>query len=415
MTVNESSLYLLEQQRTLFKSVMVSVYMTILMMISVPGNILIILVQQKTRRKSSTDYYIITMAVFDLLIGSVVSPMYILRNFNNTWTAVRGMLFCRLQVLMTIMATIASTLLLGAVSVDRYMLTCRFIASMGVTLRQRARLSGIGISVTSVAFSLFNMAIVGYDYNSDDCEYLEQYRVASYVVSVIMMLMFICVFSTIGVCYTRVSMWLRYRHKQREARRLNTTKTVYSENSHSSQTTKDLQVAKEKSQTDVRKETESKKKQESLGNVFTVQKTHLTIQNYGCDISQGECSLKSENSASAISRSSNSNVIRLSVSNKIAPEIVRRKKQEITSREEKTLNRITLMLFLISLVYISSYIITWAASFIRIPFGTKLDETTEGLLHIAQLFFLINSAVNPTIYFLMSTKFRTMVLNIIKC
>lgn len=409
LTTNES-FYVVELQRTTLKSVMVAVYMSILFLFSVPGNILIIFVQFKTRGKSSTDYYIITMAVFDLLIGSVVSPMYILRNFNNTWTAVRGMLFCRLQVFMTIMATIASTLLLGAVSVDRYMLTCRCEASMGFKLRTRAKLSGIGISVISVVFSVFNMMIVGYDNYSDDCEYLVQYKVASYAVSALMMLMFICVFSTIVVCYTRVSVMLRHRHNKRMELRLNITDMDCSEKSHNRfsdfrQSSKARQNGIKRSTYD--KKLDDQKTLEGAIDIFTIQNhnPNKVHNNHDCS-KENETSVKYEAIKTTNSRYA---------CNKVAPELNLRKKHDITLKEERTLNRITLMLFLISVVYILSYIVTWSASFVRIPAHTLNDQTTEGLLHIAQLLFLVNCAVNPTFYFIMSTKFKKMVLQIIKC
>nr|XP_006822831.1 PREDICTED: histamine H2 receptor-like [Saccoglossus kowalevskii] len=84
------------------------------------GNALVILSPLKNRRlQTVSNYYIISLAVADLLVGIAVLPFSAIYELRRVWDF--GPFFCNIYVSCDVMFCTASMLSLFAISIDRYM------------------------------------------------------------------------------------------------------------------------------------------------------------------------------------------------------------------------------------------------------------------------------------------------------
>ena len=388
-TINKSELAT-DSEFTSTNNTTVFVYLALISLFSIPGNILILLtIHLKISTKSSTDYYVLSMATFDFLCGVLSTPLIMAQYNSWTWDALRSTFYCRLRVSSMVLTTCASTLLLGAVAVDRYYLTCKVKYEAGRKLRNRAKITGIVVAIISVTFSILNFVIAGYDSSLDKCAYIEQYTPISYVASSILMVIFISVFVTTTVCYIRVSLLLRTRYRMAVGRDLKR----------------------------YRQFSPSGNVQSNLGPTFTSENI-----DGNWTMTQSSVEQHAETSVDACGMALNcvqtpTKPIKPPVftPNKVRPtDCVRSAKLEKMSQNERVINKTTFMLFLISAVYITSWLISWSTSFVKITGVLSQENDIQGVLIVSQLFFLINVPINPIFYFIMSTKFRDNALELLR-
>lgn len=112
-----------------------------------PGNVLVILVQLKNKTKSSTDYFVMTMAAFEFICSTVNVFLQIIKIPLTTRLTTA---FCRLYIYTSYTTSTSSALLLATIAIDRYLKTCRSLVQ--ACKADAAKKICIAIAFASVIF-----------------------------------------------------------------------------------------------------------------------------------------------------------------------------------------------------------------------------------------------------------------------
>ena len=119
---------------------------------SVGGNILIICAVLKTKAlRTSSNYYILSLALTDLFTGALISPLYIGITVTKVWMEVH--LLMKIENFMWIQSLTTSSYNLCAISIDRYWAICHAFHYRQI-MTKKISLSIIGsIWVFSIVFA----------------------------------------------------------------------------------------------------------------------------------------------------------------------------------------------------------------------------------------------------------------------
>ncbi|XP_032259643.1 histamine H2 receptor isoform X2 [Phoca vitulina] len=97
----------------------VSVVLTVLILITIAGNVVVCLAVGLTRRlRSLTNCFIVSLAITDLLLGLLVLPFSAFYQLSCKWSF--GKVFCNIYTSLDVMLCTASILNLFMISLDRY-------------------------------------------------------------------------------------------------------------------------------------------------------------------------------------------------------------------------------------------------------------------------------------------------------
>ncbi|XP_052820138.1 galanin receptor 2b-like [Mya arenaria] len=101
-------------------SAITTVALTLVFLLCISGNSLVGAVQLRQTRRSSTDYFVLTMAVFDFVAGLTLIPWMVFALHHRVWLMVASDTMCKLYHYFRYSVNIASTTLLSTTAVDRY-------------------------------------------------------------------------------------------------------------------------------------------------------------------------------------------------------------------------------------------------------------------------------------------------------
>ncbi|KAK2904161.1 histamine receptor H2a isoform X1 [Channa argus] len=136
----------------MLSKVMLGLILSLLILLTVGGNVLVCLAVCASRRlRCLTNCFIVSLAVTDLLLGLLVLPFSALLQLNNDWPL--GPAFCNFYISMDVMLCTASILTLLAISVDRYLAVTMPLRYASLVLPWRVAVAMASVWIVSVAVS----------------------------------------------------------------------------------------------------------------------------------------------------------------------------------------------------------------------------------------------------------------------
>ncbi|XP_026186325.1 histamine receptor H2a [Mastacembelus armatus] len=136
----------------MLSKVILGVILSLLILLTVGGNVLVCLAVCASRRlRCLTNCFIVSLAVTDLLLGLLVLPFSALLQLNNDWPL--GPVFCNFYISMDVMLCTASILTLLAISVDRYLAVTMPLRYASLVLPWRVAMAMASVWAVSVAVS----------------------------------------------------------------------------------------------------------------------------------------------------------------------------------------------------------------------------------------------------------------------
>ncbi|XP_008418303.1 alpha-1A adrenergic receptor [Poecilia reticulata] len=120
---------------------------------AIVGNILVILSVVCNRHlRTPTNYFILNLAMADLLLGTTVLPVSATLEILDYW--VFGRIFCDIWAALDVLCCTASIMSLCVISIDRYIGVSYPLQYPGIVTEKRALLAMLGVWVLSVVISI---------------------------------------------------------------------------------------------------------------------------------------------------------------------------------------------------------------------------------------------------------------------
>lgn len=136
----------------MLSSVILGVLLSLLILLTVGGNVLVCLVVCASRRlRCLTNCFIVSLAAADLLLGLLVLPFSALLQLSNEWPL--GPVFCNFYISMDVMLCTASILTLLIISVDRYLAVTMPLRYASLVRPWRVAVAMASVWTVSVAVS----------------------------------------------------------------------------------------------------------------------------------------------------------------------------------------------------------------------------------------------------------------------
>uniref|UniRef100_A0A671EEV7 Histamine H2 receptor n=1 Tax=Rhinolophus ferrumequinum TaxID=59479 RepID=A0A671EEV7_RHIFE len=143
----------------------VGAVLTVLIVITVAGNVVVCLAVGLTRRlRSLTNCFIVSLAVTDLLLGLLVLPFSAFYQLSCRWSF--GRVFCNIYTSLDVMLCTASILNLFMISLDRYCAVTDPLRYPMLVTPARVAVSLVLIWVVSVTLSFLSIHL-GWNSRSD--------------------------------------------------------------------------------------------------------------------------------------------------------------------------------------------------------------------------------------------------------
>ncbi|XP_064197278.1 trace amine-associated receptor 4-like [Anguilla rostrata] len=133
----------LRSQKLILIKVAMYICMAFIILMTVCGNLLVIISISHFRQlHSPTNLIILSLAFIDWFLGTFLMPCSMIRSVEDCWYF--GETFCKIHSSIDIMMSAASLLHLGLISVDRYLAICKPLQyRTSVTMHKVAALIGI--------------------------------------------------------------------------------------------------------------------------------------------------------------------------------------------------------------------------------------------------------------------------------
>ena len=333
------------------------VYVVCIMLVGIPGNGIILLVEVNNNTKSSTDHYVLTMAIVDLVSATLNSLMRIFLNSRTTWCWMMSSFICSIRSFFIYTTSVSSVCLLAAIAVDRYIQTCRPLNTF-YTKRQ-AKFTSIALIITGLVCSIHSINTY-YINELFNCAVKQSVKRFKKYMDVFSISITIVGFIVISIAYLKVSVTLFKRQKIRNKRKQT---CAYAVSSSSDKRTTFTSVVKSSNQVAPMSLASGEK-------VTSTKTYHTTV------VFTGQSGTH--------------------------------KRTRYIIKPERTVNKTTKIMFLITLIFF----VTWLVPWLRVIFGAN----TFGLAfnNFARSTFMINNVSNPIIFCCMSSRFRAKCQQLLK-
>lgn len=138
--------------------VLLGVFLSLLILLTVGGNVLVCLAVCASRRlRCLTNCFIVSLAITDLLLGLLVLPFSALLQLREDWPL--GPVFCNFYISMDVMLCTASILTLLTISVDRYLAVTMPLRYASLVLPWRVAVAMASVWTVSLAVSFLPIQI----------------------------------------------------------------------------------------------------------------------------------------------------------------------------------------------------------------------------------------------------------------
>ncbi|XP_060911791.1 alpha-1A adrenergic receptor-like [Labrus mixtus] len=135
------------------RAVPVGMVLAFFIMCAIVGNILVILSVVCNRHlRTATNYFIINLAIADLLLGTTVLPVSATLEILDYW--VFGRIFCDIWAAVDVMCCTASIMSLCVISIDRYIGVRYPLQYPTIVTEKRALLAMLGVWILSTVISI---------------------------------------------------------------------------------------------------------------------------------------------------------------------------------------------------------------------------------------------------------------------
>ena len=366
---------------------LVAIYMSLLSVIGVIGNGLTILIQSKFKSKFSTDYFIIHMAVVDIICSAFIAPLYVVRNLDTVWITTASSTFCKVHSGLIYLTHMCSVLLLSAIAVDRYFVTCRPIVRYGRNCNSAILI----VNVLIAGVSLFFAVVMGITHDLDsvtlDCSL---HTTEGYILSGVLSFAFIAFFATSIFCYTKISIALRRQQK--------------------------LATQSKLKNTNISKHNQPRKN--SILEVWCLccrRNKVIPSTALAAPVSVRNHSVVLQDLTRTTSRCTSNDITAHN-----SPEMKAEITNQTSTTDPKTLptflilrkrnTRVTLTIFILTAVYIFTWVVNWVTTA-----TTPDSELLKGMNYFVRKLFMLNCITNPLVYLLLSTKFRKKAFIMLSC
>lgn len=327
--------------------------LSLVAMFGIPGNALLVLVQYKSTEMSSADYLVANLAIVDLIDSSAMVGMQIYT--SATRGAIPSILFCRFMAYLAYWTGISSAIFIGTLSIDRYLLTCRPFTNYS---KKASKFQSVYIHLASLIICLPTFIFQEYNDATKTCAYtLPKTFMDVYFMS--LAILFVVDFNVVAVLYSKIAYKLRMQLKKREA----VVKSL------SKSTKQDFKV----------KEIICK----------TRSRTGFS------DIDKVDCQNTSENANRAGDEMASRQYSCIHNTTPVYNEAT----VSSTKVRKKATNRATLIIFLMSVIYILSFAIVSMIIFFKKSLGRAFYQ-------LVPLVQEAKNIANPVLFVSMSSKFR---------
>ena len=360
-------------------------------LIGTPANALTFVVQCWIPDKVSTDILIAGLALVDFFNSTVMTPFNLV--LSGYKMAIFSTPFCRSMSFSAHLTALSSAAFIGALALDRYMLSCRpFNQWYSKQVAKRVCVIiplSVGVLACPILFMLNKVE------GKLTCTFPEHLQIVNTVISNIILLLIASDFIIIIVCYSNIALLIRKQNKARVKRmgsridrdRLSTGTWFGSTGNQCQTSTTDTEdvvlhkATQDNKHTTVNENANDDEPVELSGNRDTV----------SCVKQEGANDDKDKNS----SINANSVTKPTNMTNTVQTTHVTTKH----FKQKDQANRTTGFLFLISLIFM----ISWSLGVIFVIYGQVLSRVLQQLLHLG---IRVNVVTNPLLLMLMSSKFR---------
>ncbi|XP_059144895.1 D(3) dopamine receptor-like [Physella acuta] len=366
-------LYELSQERALY-NIPAMIFVCLLMFLGVVGNSLVVYVYSSRFKKTSSNYFILTMAVFDLIACAIGMPTEIY-DLNNPYTfySVAG---CKILRGCEVFNVYGSAIVLVEIAFDRYFKICRPL--MMVNLSRIRVQCGLAV-VLAAAMSVSAFFLFGIDRNHTpipgvygfDCSISETYKSSTFQLVYYFVLGALFLITLVVLIGLYIRIWLEIRCRRR---------LVNGE-----------QIPREK-------DTDSKKRIriKYLPSMSEDESLNNAVSHHGNNISMME--LQKSSGKSVTTQTS----------------VDRRSKLQSLARYASRLKvtRTTVVLFAVTVAFVLSYLPSTAVMVVRSTvkdFDKNQSAATQIFIKIFSNCMFINNAINPIIYSFFNIHFRRQV------
>ena len=195
----------------------VFVFVIIMMVLGIVGNVLVIYVYRKCFRKTSSNYFIVSMAIFDLLACVIGMPteLYDLRNSYTFYSSIA----CKIFRYTSSVSVYGSVIILIEIAVDRYFKICHPLMIIEIV---KIKIVCVAAGVVAVLISIPAFVLFGISksptpdplIHGHDCSIEEQYRKGTFakIYYYLLGIVFVITLVLLASLYFRI--WIEIRRRK---------------------------------------------------------------------------------------------------------------------------------------------------------------------------------------------------------